>query len=239
MLWPPACTEANAMARVVFTRVTSVAVACATPAAKLALPRCTVEPSFNSTACHEISFMSSGDPAMPRSNAMVVGARQLRAKHAGADVGTEANRSQARQHERPADVDGGAERRGRRQRGAGHRRNRAALHVDVRGVSELDDLPPDDVAARVVGPELKVGGGRQVAGDDVVAAVLELGGVRRHRPQARTPGSSTATAVTATFTVSADMVAVPRWTSTPEPNVATYHWMLIASGAPSLVDLSN
>jgi hypothetical protein len=45
--------------------------------------------------------------------------------------------------------------------------------------------------------------------------------------------------VTGTFTVSADMVAVPRWTSTPEPNVATYHWMLIASGAPSLVDLSN
>jgi hypothetical protein len=75
------------MARVVFTLVTRVAVACATPAAKLALPRCTDEPSLSSTACHEISLMSSGDPATPRSNAMVVGpvscARSMRAPMSG------------------------------------------------------------------------------------------------------------------------------------------------------------
>ena len=42
-----------------------------------------------------------------------------------------------------------------------------------------------------------------------------------------------------TLTVVADNVDSPRWTVTPEPNVATYHWMLIASGAPSFVTLSN
>ena len=35
------------------------------------------------------------------------------------------------------------------------------------------------------------------------------------------------TAVIGTLTVAADNVDSPRWTVTPEPNVATYHWMLI------------
>ena len=184
MLWPPACTEAKAIARVVFTRRDE-------RGRRLSRRRrrswqcraCTVEPSFSSTACHEISVMLSAIPrcrGRTRSSSRPSAARAacgrrcpVRRHRFAAPASTNVRLTSTAVPSvavavKVAPVIG---------------RDRAALHVDVRRIRELDDLPPHDVAARVVGPELQVGGARQVAGDDVIAAVLELGRVRRHRPQ--------------------------------------------------------
>ena len=222
MLWPLACTDANASARVVFTRVTSVAMACVAPTAKFALPRCTVEPSLNSTACHEISGMSSGDPAMPRSNVIVVElvscARSVRAPKSGPAPAVRA----------PAST------------------NVCPTSTAVPRVAVVDSVAPVIVATV---PRCTLMSAAFVNSTTCHQTTWPLPSlvlncrldvlVRSPAMMSSAPFSSSvgfgvidqstnawfmaATGVIATSTVSADMVAVPRWTVTPEPNVATYH----------------
>ena len=117
------------------------------------------------------------------------GVRELRAHHARAYVRAAAVGPDGREDERPADVHRGRQRGRRRQRGAGHRRHRAALHVDVGRVRELHDLPRDDVVGDAGGPELQVGRGREIARDGVVVAVFVRRVGSTSSTTARTPGS--------------------------------------------------
>lgn len=56
---PTGCTDANGTLMVGSTGVARPTVACGAAEARAALPRCTVEPSRSSTACHTISWMLS------------------------------------------------------------------------------------------------------------------------------------------------------------------------------------
>ena len=74
MLWPlNGCDDAKATAPPrLIVRPPNPATTWPTPAARFALPRITSEPSRSSTACQEISGMSSPSPAIARSILIVV-----------------------------------------------------------------------------------------------------------------------------------------------------------------------
>ena len=137
----------------------------------MTLPACTFEPSSSSTTCQTISSSVSPESAISRSiRTVLVLISRARAIRRPIEAVEESwcdirrirtpwsDRRRCRASHRPIG------------RGPGQRR-RTLLHQNVRGVRELDDLPPDDVIRGfVVHPQLQIGGGGQLHHDRIVVA---------------------------------------------------------------------
>ena len=155
----------------------------AAAAAKVLLPRTTVDLSFNSIACQKISVMSSGVPETLRSIVIVVEsvscARSIlepMSTPVPVDLEPDQNEGLVLVDRR---AQGGRDRCGRAQHRGG-----ALLHVDVGGVGELDDLPRDDVqGSGERAPELHGRRAGDFPEDRFVVAEFATGSVRRLGPE--------------------------------------------------------
>ncbi len=219
----PDCPEPKAIARLVLIAGRIGTIAFDTPAAKLALPPRTKDPSLSSTACQLISVMSSGEPEMLRSNVTVV-AFVSRARSIRAPISAP-----------PPAVCHPA------------RRNVLVVFTAGLSVAVTDVVVPVIV---VMDPRWTLMSAALVNSttchDTMWPALSAL--VRSCRfvvevrsattwsslPHSLSPATGVfenstnawlieATAVMATLTTVADWAVSPRWTLTPDPKVATYH----------------